>query len=314
MTLIQNWPARPKKWSYIITGMSAQRTLVLFAAVCLAATAQSPERVQYGKAETSFGELTVPPGAGPFPIIMLMHGGCWASNLSGLQDMRPMSAMLAGHGIAAWNVEYRRVGHPGGGWPGSFRDVSDAFDYIRELARTHPLNLNKAMVAGHSSGGYFAAWIAGRHNLPKGSPLVGPTPLKPAGLVLLDAFLDPQVVGSKGVDGGLFCAAGVMDGLIGGKPEAVPGQLLQVSPLELLPFGIPQTYVVSSLRYPVTPARPLAGGRTTYPVPDYPALARKKGDKVTVELVPEADHMDFVKPSTKAWAELETALVKMTGR
>lgn len=294
--------------------MSAQRVILLFTAVCLAATAQSPERVQYGTAKTSFGELTVPRGAGPFPVVMLLHGGCWAANLSGVEQMRPMAAMLAGHGVAVWNVEYRRVGHEGGGWPGSFHDVSDAFDYVRELARTRPLDVNKVIAAGHSSGGYFAAWIAGRQNLPKGNPLVGPSPLKPSGLVLLDAFLDPLVVGSRGVDGELFCAEGVMQGLIGGKPESVPGQLRQASPLELLPFGIPQAYIVSSLRYPVTPARPLAGGRTTYPVPDYPAMAREKGDQVTVELVPDADHMDFVKPSTRAWAALEAALVKMAGK
>ena len=100
--------------------------------------------------------------------------------------------MLADYGIASWNVEYRRVGHAGGGWPGTFRDVSDATDFVLDLAATHPLDVFKRVVViGHSSGGYFAAWLAGRHHLPGGNPLVGPSPLKPTGVVLLDAFLNP---------------------------------------------------------------------------------------------------------------------------
>jgi acetyl esterase/lipase len=262
-----------------------------------------PERVSYGTAETSFGELFVPRGSGPFPVAVLLHGGCWLSTRSSLADMRAMATMLANHGIASWNIEYRRVGHVGGGWPGTFRDVSDGTDFVRELARTHPLDPARVMAVGHSSGGYFAAWIAGRRQLSAGSPLVGSSPLKLAGLVLLDAFLDPRVIDSRGVDGRLFCDQPILPRLIGGDPESVA----------LLPFGVPQAYVVSSLRYPVTPTRPLAGGRTTLAVLDYPALAQEAGDSVSVQIVSNADHFDFLKPATNAWAAVEPAIVKMFG-
>jgi acetyl esterase/lipase len=227
--------------------------------------------------------------------------------------MRAIARMLANHGIASWNVEYRRVGHVGGGWPGTFRDLSDATDFVRDLARTHRINLQQVVVVGHSSGGYFAAWIAGRHHLPAGSPLVGSSPLKLAGLVLLDAFLDPRVIDSRGVDGDLFCGEPILARLIGGAPESVPEQLRQASPLALLPFGVPQAYVVSSLRYPVTPSRPLAAGRTTLEVLDYPALAKRAGDFVSVQIVPDADHFDFLKPTTNAWASVEPVIIKIFG-
>jgi hypothetical protein len=81
----------------------------------------------------------------------------------------------------------------------------------------------------------------------------------------------------------------------------------------LLPFGVPQAYVVSSLRYPVTPARPLAGGRTTLAVLDYPALANAAGDSVSVQIVPNADHFDFLKPGTNASGAVEPAIVKIFG-
>ena len=99
----------------------------------------------------------------------------------------------------------------------------------------------------------------------------------------------------------MFCDEPVLPRLIGGDPDSVPDQLRHASPLALLPFGVPQEYVVSSLRYPVTPARPLAAGRTTLAVLDYPMLAKEAGDSVTVQIVPDADHFDFLKPSTKAW-------------
>jgi pimeloyl-ACP methyl ester carboxylesterase len=179
------------------------------------------------------------------------------------------------------------------------------------LAAIHPLDPQRVVVVGHSSGGYFGAWLAGRHHLPSGSPLVGALPLKLSGAVLLDAFLDPRVIDSRGVDGRLFCDEPVLARLIGGLPDSVPHQLRQASPLALLPFGIPQEYVVSSLRYPVTPARPLAAGRTTLAVQDYPRLAKEAGDSVGVQIVSDADHFDFLKPSTKAWLAVESALARI---
>jgi len=111
----------------------------------------------------------------------------------------------------------------------------------------------------------------------------------------------------------LFCGEPILAGLVGGDSGIVPEQLRQVSPLALLPYGIPQEYVVSSLRYPVKQDRPLAAGRTTLEVADYPALARSAGDTVAVHIVPDADHFDFIKPGTAAWTAVEGALVHITG-
>lgn len=252
----------------------------------------------------------MPQGDGPFPVAVVLHGGCWLSTRGSVEQMRPIAAMLARHGVASWNVEYRRVGHAGGGWPGTFRDVSDATDFVRDMAATRPLDVNRVVVIGHSSGGYFAAWLAGRHHLPAGNPLVGSSPLRPIGMVLLDAFLDPQVIDSRGTDGRLFCDEPILARLIGGAPESVPEHLRLTSPLRLLPFGIPQEYVVSSRRYPVTPYRPLADGRTTLAMSDYPTLARQAGDRVTVQIVPDADHFDFLQPAKPAWAAVEAAVAR----
>jgi acetyl esterase/lipase len=63
--------------------------------------------------------------------------------------------------VATWSLEYRRIGNPGGGWPGTFADVAEGADHLRVLARTYPLDPNRVIVIGHSAGGHLALWLAG---------------------------------------------------------------------------------------------------------------------------------------------------------
>jgi acetyl esterase/lipase len=276
---------------------------------------EEPRRISYGAEATSFGELRLPSGPGPFPVAVLIHGGCWLASRGSVDGgMRSVATALADRGIATWNIEYRRAGHPGGGWRGSYHDLSNATDFVRTLAKDYPLDLTRVALVGHSSGGYFAGWIAGRRNLPAGSILTSADPIPVVGLVVLDAFLDYRVIDSRGVDGRLFCDEPILSRLFGGDPETVPDHVRQASPLALLPYGIPQEYVVSSRRYPVKPARPLADGRTTLEVLDYPALARAAGDRITVHVVPDAEHFSFVNPTSPTWPAVEAAIVKVLSR
>jgi len=63
----------------------------------------------------------------------------------------------------------------------------------------------------------------------------------------------------------------------------------------------------------VLTVRALAAGRTTFPVADYPKLAKDAGDSVKVQIVPDADHFDFLTPSKPAWPAVETALTRIFG-
>ncbi len=100
----------------------------------------------------------------------MIHGGFWRA-AHGLDQTEALSAAIAAAGVAAWNVEYRRVGEPGGGWPGTFRDVAAAADHVRVLARTHPLDPARVAAIGHSAGGHLALWLAARHRIWKSDPL-----------------------------------------------------------------------------------------------------------------------------------------------
>ena len=75
-------------------------------------------RLAYGSDPSQFGDLRLPKGKGPFPIAMNIHGGFWRAKYDLLHGGH-LCAALTGKGIATWNLEYRRVGNPGGGWPGT---------------------------------------------------------------------------------------------------------------------------------------------------------------------------------------------------
>ena len=272
-------------------------------------------QIPYGPEPTSRGELLLPDGPDPFPVVMIIHGGCWLAHLGAMEDYRAMAELLRNDGIATWNIEYRRVGHDGGGWPGTFLDLGKALDHLSVLGRNHPLDLARVTALGHSSGGHFAAWLAIRDQLPASSAIKGDAKVSLAGAVLADAFIDPRVMDSKGLDGALFCGEPVLARLLGAEADDAPERLAEISPLKWLPWGIPQHYVISSRRYPVAPGRPLADGRTTMAMPDYPALARAAGDDCKLSVIEDAGHFDFVEaPASDAFIASRQAVLQIVER
>ncbi len=78
-----------------------------------------------------------------------MHGGYWRAKYD-RSLMDDLCVDLSAHGLAAWNLEYRRVG-AGGGWPETFLDVAAGVDALADLDA--PLDLTRVVAVGHSAGG-----------------------------------------------------------------------------------------------------------------------------------------------------------------
>lgn len=130
----------------------------------------STVRVRYGAHPEQFGDLYLPDGnAEAAPVVVLIHGGFWRAKY-GLDLMTPLAEDLTRAGFAAWNIEYRRVAQPGGGWPGTLHDVADAIDQLAGIATTAPLDLDRVAFVGHSAGGHLALWAAGRPAIAAGAP------------------------------------------------------------------------------------------------------------------------------------------------
>jgi acetyl esterase/lipase len=256
-------------------------------------------RISYGPDELHFGELRLPKDArGPHPVVMLVHGGCWVHQLptfdpraTSLDLLRPMAAALATAGIATWNVEYRRYGKPGGGWPGTFEDLSRATDFLRTLAPKHLLDLKRIVVAGHSSGGQLAMWIAARPKLPASSALYTKDPLPVKAVINIDGPADPAAIQPLETK---VCGMPAVTQFLGGTPDEQPARYRDASALSFLPLGVPQEFIGGGLLQ-MAMEQILA----------YQSSARAKGDTVTITTLDGARHFDMLAPRSTHWKTVE---------
>lgn len=196
-------------------------------------------RIPYGSDSLEFGELTLPPGTGPHPVIIWLHGGCWLAPFT-VSHSRALAQALAREGFAMWNLEYRRVGNPGGGWPGTFLDVARGADHVRALAKDYPLDLSRVIVGGHSAGGHLALWLAARSKIVPGSDIYIERPLVPKAVIALAPAAGLTALQAKGVCGG------VVDKLIGGSPDTFMERYAAAEPSRMLPLRIPQVILIGA--------------------------------------------------------------------
>ncbi len=252
-------------------------------------------RIAYGSDSSQYGELRVPPGPGPHPVAVLIHGGCFKAAYATQQAMAPLGDSLKAAGIATWNIEYRRLGQPGGGWPGTYGDVANAVDYLRVLASRYPLDLGRLAIVGHSAGGHLAMWAAARVRVPAGSAIHSVDPLPVSGVLDLAGPVDltANIAGYEGL-----CGDTVVTGLLGGAPAAVPERYAQASPMFLLPLGVPQVILIGDDEEFV-PRRLME---------DYVRAAEQAGDQVRLIVVPRVSHHDLASPLAPAWPRVESVL------
>ena len=196
------------------------------------------KRITYGSGPQQFGELRLPKGTGFFPVVVLVHGGCWMAEFN-YAYMTRLAAWLAERGVATWTIEYRRVDDEGGGWPGTFLDVANATDDLRKIAKDEPIDLKRVYAAGHSAGGQLALWLATRARLPNDSEIYRPDPLPIRGVLGLAAVTDLYEY-RKGSPGSCH---GSVDQVMGGTPEKYSRRYAETSPRQLLPLGVPQVFI-----------------------------------------------------------------------
>ena len=249
----------------------------------------------YGDDPLQFADLRLPDGEGPHPVAVIVHGGCWRAKYD-IVHVGAFADALARAGLATWAIEYRRVGNPGGGWPGTFQDVGAAVDRLRDAAAHHPLDLERVVAVGHSAGGHLALWLAARPKLDD-ETLRGDDPLHLRGVVSLAGVDDLR----RALD---ECVCDDMAAqLLGGAPSEVSQRYEIASPIELLPLGVPQIVINGAL----DPIVPEAFGR------DYSAAAKETGDDVRYVALPEAGHFELVVPSTTAYPVVRDAALELAG-
>lgn len=252
-------------------------------------------RIPYGRLPEQFGELRLPAaGDGPFPVMIVIHGGCWRNRHSLEYISRLADWLTREHGLATWNIEYRRLGDAGGGWPGTHQDVGHAVDFLRTLAEAYPLDLDHVLAAGHSAGGQLALWLASRARLGAGSELHAADALPIHGVLGLAAITDLDTYRIGPPDS---CHAAV-EPLLGGTPEQHPARYADTSPLRRLPLGIPAAFVQGALDPTVT----------TDSVNRFIDAARAAGDRCECFLLPDCAHFEPSVPVAASIDPLQAAL------
>jgi acetyl esterase/lipase len=242
------------------------------------------EHIAYGSDQFQFGELRVPAGAGPHPVVIVIHGGYWRAAYD-LKHIGHLCAAITAAGFATWSMEYRRLGNAGGGWPGTFDDIRSGAAHLNKIANEKKLDLGRVVATGHSAGGHLVLWLAKQ----KAVPLRGVVPLAPVADLrrAYELRLSGTVVGQ----------------LLGGSPEQYPDRYRAASPPEMLPLGVKQR-VIHGIDDNIVPLSISRG---------YVDAARAKGDDATLNELRGAGHFEVIDPRSAAWPAVRDAIKGLAG-
>jgi acetyl esterase/lipase len=239
-------------------------------------------RIAYGPDPNQFLDLRLPSSKaknGPYPLLINIHGGYWRAKYN-LDHAGHLCAALAAKRIATANLEYRRVGNDGGGWPGTFADIRSAYSFLVQNAPKHNLDSQNVVVMGHSAGGQLSLCLAAHEpSLTRVISLAGVVNLQRAYQLHLsnDAVVE----------------------FMHGPPSEVPDHYREADPMQL---SIPQA------------KQWLVHGSTDDTVPvdfsrDYVVAKQKRTgkEKEDVHLLEIAGvgHFDVIDPHSPAWKKIE---------
>ncbi|MFA9200617.1 MAG: alpha/beta hydrolase family protein [Cypionkella sp.] len=254
----------------------------------------TPDAVlRYAAHPRGFAELRVPRGAGPFPLAVIFHGGCWKTGIATQAYMAPLATRWQQLGVATLNVDYREVGD-GGGWPGSFEDWAAAEELVRGLAQDRRFDLSRLTYVGHSAGALPAQWLAAL----QGDD--GPVGRRPLPLVADAIVFDgPADLRRDQAPFDALCQFAAVSPFIGGAPDEASARYDAISPLR-------HSSRLGKLRF--------VQAKLPAPHPDALAALRDAGVDVQVTLKPDATHFDVITPGAAAYQAVEPQLLEVLRR
>jgi acetyl esterase/lipase len=236
-------------------------------------------RVSYGSDRNQFIDLRLPRLHAPYPLALVIHGGYWRA-LYDLQYAGHLCAALTARGIATANLEYRRVGNPGGGWPGTFADIRTAYQFLLQNSHRYKFDTGKVMVIGHSAGGQLALCLAAHEESVKAV-------ISFAGVIDLQRAYELHLSNDAVVE------------FLGGTPTEVRDHYREADPMRLK-IAARQRLIHGSGDDVVPPSFSH----------DYAVFKRKQKEDAQFVEIAAAGHFDVVDPRSAAWKEVENVVLQ----
>jgi acetyl esterase/lipase len=109
--------------------------------------------IQYGKAggQKLFLDARVPEGNGPFPVLIIVHGGGW---MSGDKEEDIVRVFAPSASRFTWfTINYRLA--PKSRWPACFDDLQTAIRWVKQHATEYKGDPDRIALIGYSAGGHL---------------------------------------------------------------------------------------------------------------------------------------------------------------
>jgi len=187
---------------------------------------------------------------------------------------------LRAAGVATFNIEYRRVGNAGGGWPGSFADIRSAYRFVQQDRSRFHLDLDRLAVMDIRRADSLPLCLAAHETSLRGAvSLAGVVDLKKA----FALHLSNEAVAE----------------FLGGKPDARAGALPgsgsdgaqhSTSPAVAAPRSEDDTVPPEFSR-------------------DYVMQKKKAGESAQLLEIPHAGHFDVLDPASEAFKEVRSTVL-----
>ncbi len=235
--------------------------------------------------------MVTAPAQPPAPLVLFLHGGFWRAEYD-RAHVGPLAQALSAAGFVVATVEYRRTGAPGGGWPGTFDDVSRALRLApRLIAQKVPVDTSHLIIGGHSAGGHLALWGAVQLRWAQAARDPSAPEFASVRVVALAPVADLAEAHRLDLDEGAVTA------LLGGGPAEVPDRFATADPMRLLPLGVLVTVLHgdADIQVPIGLSR------------GFVAAARAAGDLVAYHELAHTDHFALIDPESTAWASVLNA-------
>lgn len=210
-------------------------------------------------------------------MVVFVHGGFWRARF-GAETLAPLAELCARDGHRVFNLEYPRIGMPGGGWPGTANAVAGGVESAVRDAAGRPV-----VLVGHSAGGHLALWAAGESSAPERAPAL---------VISLAGVADLEAAAEAGLGQGATVQ------LLGADPGTAPELYAQASPIRRLPLGTPTVLIHGDAddRVPVQQSRA------------YAEAASRAGDRCELHELKGVDHFAVIEPDGPAWPLIRSRL------